>query len=286
MTVPRTDFERERQWWDAKALNEERDLADESINRALRWREIDRHLDGVRTILDIGAATGAFSIPLARRGFHITHLDFSPEMLAIARQNARGIPNIDFREENSCDLSCFPDRHFDLVLNLDGAISFAGSQAFAAIRETCRVARNTVILTVAHQAQMAASWVSSSLIKTGQLSPAVDAMMSRGEWHQKQFPSNTVLAEGVTQNYLGSLKAFLPGELRGILERGGMQVLRCGGLGSLAGLCDPEALGRIADEGAARESFLTMCERFDREILPDGPGTRQRAGLMAVALHL
>ena len=33
-----TDFDRERQWWDAKAHREENDRADEGINRALRWR--------------------------------------------------------------------------------------------------------------------------------------------------------------------------------------------------------------------------------------------------------
>jgi hypothetical protein len=31
------DFQRERAWWDAKAPDEEQDLADESVNRALRW---------------------------------------------------------------------------------------------------------------------------------------------------------------------------------------------------------------------------------------------------------
>ena len=30
------DFQRERQWWDAKAPKEEQDLADEAVNRALR----------------------------------------------------------------------------------------------------------------------------------------------------------------------------------------------------------------------------------------------------------
>ena len=29
--------------------------------------------------------------------------------------------------------------------------------------------------------------------------------------------------------------------------------------------------------------FLDLCERFDHEISPDGPGTRQRVGLLAVA---
>jgi len=78
----KVDFDRERAWWDAKAPEEEQDLADEAINRALRWREIELHLAAVRTVLDIGAGTGAFSIPLARRGFAATHVDFSPAMLA------------------------------------------------------------------------------------------------------------------------------------------------------------------------------------------------------------
>jgi len=66
------DFNRERAWWEAKAPEEEQDLGDEAVNRALRWREIERHLAGVHTVLDVGAGTGAFSIPLAQRGFAVT----------------------------------------------------------------------------------------------------------------------------------------------------------------------------------------------------------------------
>lgn len=286
MSFPETDFNRERQWWDAKAPKEERDLADESIKRALRWREIDRHLQGVRTILDIGGATGAFSIPLAKRGFHLIHLDLSPEMLAIAREKAQGVANIEFVEGNTSDLSRFSDRSFDLVLNQDGAISFSGSKALRAIQETCRVSKSKVILTVSHQAQMIATWVGSSVTRTGQLVPAVEAMISRGEWHQQQFPGNEILAEGLTQNYLGPLKAFLRAELRRILESEGMRILRCGGIGSLAGMCDQALLQRVVNDAVLMDSFLSVCERFDIEILPDGPGTRQRAGLLAVAQHL
>jgi SAM-dependent methyltransferase len=283
MNLPEIDFDRERQWWDAKAPKEESDSADESINRALRWREIERHLEGAKTILDIGGATGAFSIPLAKRRFHVTHLDLSPEMLGIAREKGRDVPGIEFLEGNASDLKQFSDRSFDLVLNMDGAISFSGSKATRAIQETCRVARAKVILTVSHRAQMAAAWVGGSLLKTGQLGPAVHAMIERGEWHQDQYPGSEALTEGLTQNYLGALQAFLPGELTTILENEGMRVLRCSGLGSLAGLCAPEALARILKDGTLLESFLTICERFDREILPCGPGTRQRAGLIAVA---
>ena len=101
--------------------------------------------------------------------------------------------------------------------------------------------------------------------------------------HQDQFPDNRVLAQGLTQNYFGAFKAFLPAELTKILEDAGMHVLRCGGLGSLAGLCTPEALPAILNDTSVLETFLTICEEFDKEILPDGPGTRLRAGLIAVA---
>jgi SAM-dependent methyltransferase len=223
---------------------------------------------------------------LAKRGFQVMHLDLSPVMLAIAREKARDVPNIEFVEGNASDLAQFSSRSFDLVLNMDGVISFSGSKAIMAIQETCRVARRKVILTVSHQAQMAAAWVGRSLARTGRISPAARAMMERGEWHQDQFPDNEVLTAGLTQNYMGALKAFLPGELTGTLEGTGMQVLRCGGLGSLAGLCDRESMSGVSKDGALLESFLDICERFDREILPCGPGTRLRAGLIAVARRI
>jgi len=227
MKLPETDFDRERQWWDSKAAKEETDSADETINRALRWREIERHLDGVKSILDVGGATGAFSIPLAKRGFQVVHLDLSPEMLSIAREKAGGVPNIEFAEGKASDLSQFSDRAFDLVLNMDGAISFSGTKAFPAIQETCRVAAKMVIVTVSHRAQMAASWVSGSLARTGRIAP--------------------------------------------------------GGLGSLASLCDREMVAGVSKDGDLLHAFLDACERFDAEILPCGPGTRLRAGLIAVA---
>jgi SAM-dependent methyltransferase len=283
MSVPDTDFDRERQWWDAKALKEETDSADEIINRALRWREIELRLDGVRTILDVGAATGVFSVPLAQRGFRVVHLDLSPEMLSLARKKAGGLPNIEFVEGNAADLTRFSDRAFDLVLNMDGAISFSGSKAIQAIHETCRVAKDIVIMTVSHQALLTASWVGASLARTGRLASAVHAMMCHGEWHQDQFPDNEYLTVGLTQNYMGALKAFLPCEIAGLLEGEGMEVLRCGGLGSLAALCDRETTTAVARDSALLDSFLDVCEQFDSKVLPGGPGSRQRAGLIAVA---
>lgn len=279
----KVNFEQERAWWNAKAATEETDMADEAINRALRWREIKRHLEGVSTILDIGGATGAFSIPLARRGFSVTHLDFSPSMLDLASQKASDLPNLTFVEGNATDLSMFSDSAFDLVLNMDGAISFCGSQAGQAIRESCRVAGGKLIVTVSHRARLAGVWAESCLMVAGELLPAAYAMLEDGFWHQEQFPENEQLTKGLTQDYLGTIQAFLPDELKDHLARCGMMVLRCGGIGSLASFMHPDALARVSGDESLFETFLDLCEEFDLHVLPDGPGSRQRAGLIAVA---
>jgi len=277
------DFDREREWWDAKAWKEEKLTGDEPVNKALCRREINRHLEEVRTILDVGGGTGAFSIPLAEAGYAVTHVDYSPAMLERAREKAHGVKSIQFIEGNAADLSAFHKGTFDLVLNLDGAVSFSGSEAERVIRESCRVAKKKVILTVTNRVNMIPAWTEASLTVAKDLLPMVASMAERGEWHQEEFPENAVLAKGLTQDYLGAMKAFLPGELKDILEGEGMNVLRCGGLGSLARFCPEQALRNALDDEELFEKFLDLCEWYDRNILPGGPGTRLRAGLIAVA---
>lgn len=277
------DFKREREWWNSKADREETDLADEAVNRALRWRELERHLDGVRTVLDVGGGTGAFSIPLARRGYQVTHVDFAPNMIAAARHKAAALDNISFVEANAVDLSQFQDQAFDLVLNMDGAISFCGAEAAHALAETCRVARRTVIVAVTHRANLVPVIVAECLLKHGYWMDALDAWWERGHWHFDEYPDNPALAGAA---YMGTLYGFMPAELRARLTAHGLEVVRCGGLGTLAQMVGLEAVQQAQADSALWAQFIDRCERFDRELLPNGPGTRQRAGLIGVARRL
>jgi SAM-dependent methyltransferase len=272
------DFQRETAWWDSKADSEEIDLGDERINRLLRWRLLERHLEGIRTILDIGAGTGSFSIPLAQRGYHVTHVDFSENMIEVARGKAGGMSNLEFVVANAADLSRFADRSFDLVLNMDGAISFCGSQADRAIAECCRLTGARLVITVSNRGWMIPVWLADSVRLLGQIAPADIEMFETGFWHQDQYPTNYQLVP----DYLGALKAYLPSELEQRLEANGMKILVLRGLGSLANLCE-DVVPQILDDPALLEEFLDLCERFDRDIMPGGPGTCQRAGLLAVA---
>lgn len=286
LPIPNVDFLRECAWWDAKASREEMDMGDEEVNRSLRWREIERWLNGVCTILDVGAGTGAFSIPLARRGFQVTHLDLSPRMLELAKAKSLGLANLKFVEGNAADLTAFGDQAFDLVLNTDGAVSFCGTLAERAVLESARVAAKTLIISTSSHSSMIATWVRASLDSHGLLIPAVYEMFDRGLWHQDQYGENPFTAAGCTQAYFGAFKAFAAGEIRRLLESTGMRIHRCGGIGSLSYLCGQDTARKARQDETTWKSFLDICERFDVEVMPEGPGTYQRAGLIAVATRL
>lgn len=275
----KTDFAREQIWWEGKAGREELDLADEPINRALRWREIDRCLKGVKTIAEVGAATGVFSIPLAKRGYKVTHIDFSASAIALAQKKAKGLKNIKFIKANAVDLHMFRDKEFDLVLNMDGAVSFCGLEAPKSIKESCRICRKVLLITAANKGAIVPIWVNETLPKFKKIVPALKTMLKDGFWHYDQHAHN----KKTTPGYFGTLQCFLPGELSALIRSNGLEVAACHGLGSLANLCGKDTVDFVKQNKRVMEKFLDLCEEFDRNVMPGGPGTRQRAGLIAVA---
>lgn len=273
-------------WWDKLANKEEVDIDDELINRQLRWREIERNLSGVETILDIGAATGAFSIPLAQEGYKVTHLDLSDKMIEVAKEKAEGLDNITFIRADAKDLSMFEDNQFDLVLNLDGAVSFSGKNAGKIIAESCRVSRKRLLLSASNKGCMAATWLNYSMNLFNNITPAVHEMIDNGYWEKSQFETNKKIYESYFN--IESFKAYTPIELKSELEKNNMKVLFSRSLGSLTHLYllhlyrqNPYALQ--SQNLKASEDFVDLCEKFDKEIMPDGPGSFRRAGVIALA---
>ncbi len=277
------------EFWDEMSTKEEVDKDDEYINRQLRWREIERNLEGVHTILDIGAATGAFSIPLAKMGYDVTHFDISNKMIDVAKNKAKGLDNITFIQGNAKDLSMFADRHFDLVLNLDGAISFSGIDADIVISESCRVSKNKLLVSVSNKGCMVATWLNFSINQHKSITPAVYEMMKNGYWNLDQFDTNKAIAE----NYfpIESFKAYTPQELKRTLEENKMKVQFSRSIGSLSHLYLLHLYRQKPNEAKSSnidnsEQFIDLCEKFDIEIMPNGPGSFRRAGVIALAEKL
>lgn len=89
--------------------------------------------------LDVCCGTGDVALALARTGAQVTGLDFSPEMLAVARRRARALPApVDFVQGDALALP-FADATFDAVTLSYGLRNLAD---FAAgLAEMARVLR-------------------------------------------------------------------------------------------------------------------------------------------------
>jgi 2-polyprenyl-3-methyl-5-hydroxy-6-metoxy-1,4-benzoquinol methylase len=53
----------------------------------LTWRYLDHYLPPQGTILEVGAATGRYTVELARRGYRVTAVDLSTALLEKCQQN-------------------------------------------------------------------------------------------------------------------------------------------------------------------------------------------------------
>ena len=271
-------------FWAEMSRSEDMGRNDEKINRHLRFLAVRENLAGVRKILDVGAGTGAFSIPLARLGYEVVHLDISDEMLEIAKNRAVDIPNITFMKKDAADLDAFSENEFDLVLCFDGAISFSGKKAKNVISEICRVGRK-VMVSVSSKSCMVATWLNYSLSKQGRVHPAVIDMMKTGYFNKMDYHD----ADNLTA--IQELQTYDAGGLRDILERFGMRVLECRSIGSLTHLyllhlyrqypykIVHEKINALGDD----EYFLAACDYFDKYVMPEGMGSFERAGIFAVA---
>ncbi|MBQ1188434.1 MAG: methyltransferase domain-containing protein [Peptococcaceae bacterium] len=51
-------------------------------------RMLKKHGCPGKRLLDLGCGTGSISIPLAQKGYQVTGVDLSEEMLAVAREKA------------------------------------------------------------------------------------------------------------------------------------------------------------------------------------------------------
>ena len=95
-------------------------------------------------ILEIGAATGAYSISLAKMGYNVTAVELVERNLQVMKQRAEGIENITCLQGDALDLSRFEDNSFDIVLNLGPMYHlFNKEDQMKAIAETLRVCKTS-----------------------------------------------------------------------------------------------------------------------------------------------
>ena len=75
-------------------------------------------------VLDLGCGDGTTAIPAAQRGAEVLGVDIARNLVAAgnSRAQALGLSNIRFQEGDACDLQGIPDRSFDLLVSIFGAM--------------------------------------------------------------------------------------------------------------------------------------------------------------------
>ncbi|MEW5872287.1 MAG: class I SAM-dependent methyltransferase [Chloroflexota bacterium] len=85
----------------------------------LTWRYLNRYLPRCGSILEIGAATGRYTLELARRGYTLTAVDLSAALLEQCRQRiaSAGLEKqVRFVVADARDLGQVTERGFDAIL--------------------------------------------------------------------------------------------------------------------------------------------------------------------------
>ena len=133
-------------------------------------------------ILEVGAGTGRYSVPLAKEGFHVTAVELVEHNLAILRRKSDGIKTLNALQGNALDLSRFPDGIFDMTLLLGPMYHlFTFEDKQKALSEALRVTRPGGFILVAYC--MNEPTVICYGFHKGNVSALLENGMLTDEWH-------------------------------------------------------------------------------------------------------
>lgn len=98
-------------------------------------------------ILELGAGTGAYSISLAKKGYHVDAVEISEHNLELLEVNGEGLKNLTIRQGDAVELGMYADELFDVTLSLGPMFHiFNEKDMKSAIREAVRVTKKGGII--------------------------------------------------------------------------------------------------------------------------------------------
>ncbi len=135
-----------------------------------------------KRILEVGAATGRYSVPLAKEGFDVTAVELIEHNLDLLRQKLDGSETITTAQGNALDLSRFSDETFDLTLLLGPMYHlFTFEDKQKALSEAVRVTKRGGYILVSYC--MNEPTVIQYVFLKGQLRETLDRGMLTENWH-------------------------------------------------------------------------------------------------------
>lgn len=261
---------------------------DDIVQKSHIERELLSGLDGIKTVFDGGAGCGRFSILLAKCGCEVTHFDISQPMIDKAKELAERegvLDRITFVKGALEDLGQFGDQAFDLVVSFDAPISYTYPRQEQVIGELVRICRKRIMLSVSSRLGYL-PYLSNPIQKNqfildencddpfvqwciSSKSEAVEAFRFEKANAEKLWADGLMGGdEEIAEYEQGGAPwcityTFMPDELKGILERLGVENVQLAGPGAYARTIPNELLVKIMKDPVQRADFLDFSYRFD-----------------------
>ena len=144
-----------------------------------------------KRILEIGAGTGRYSLPLSKEGYDVTAVELVEHNLEILRQKLDGSETITALHGNALDLSRFSDGSFDMTLLLGPMYHlFTFEDKKKALSEAVRVTKPGGYILAAYC--MNEPTVIQYVFQKGHLRELLEREMLTADWHCVSEPKEVV----------------------------------------------------------------------------------------------
>ncbi len=105
-------------------------------------RYIDKYLEPGMKVLEVGAATGRYSLYYAAKGYRVEAVELVEHNITCFKNKITEDMQVNIRQGNACDLSHYEDNQFDMTLVLGPLYHlYNGEDKKKAIAEACRVTK-------------------------------------------------------------------------------------------------------------------------------------------------
>ncbi|MBI1258555.1 MAG: methyltransferase domain-containing protein [Chloroflexi bacterium] len=229
-------------------------LARHQLEYDLTWRYLDRYLPAQGSILEVGAATGRYTLELARRGYAVTAVDLSPALLAQASKRIDGAgltKQVRFVAADARDLQAVNQKDFDAVL-LMGPLYHLVVEAD----------RQAALKAVFERLRTGGVLCSAFISRLGLLG---DLMKNDPGWIEDQAEVRAIIGQGQRHDARrGGFRGYFADvtEIAPLHEALGLETLALAGVEPAIG-ADDESYNRL--EGQQRELWLDLLYKVSTE---------------------
>lgn len=242
-------------YYNSDPLREHSRLGRHQLEYELTWRYLDQYLPSQGSILEIGAATGKYTLELAKRGYMITAVDMSAKLL---EENKKSIADaglkkhVQFIEADARNLSTVTRHNFDVVL-LMGPLYHLVEEAD----------RQTVLQQAIERLRIGGVIFSAFISRFGLMG---DLIKNMPEWIEDQKEVRSILEYGKDPDHYpeGGFRGYFSrvSEIPPLHEEMGFETIILAGV-EPAISADDESYNRLA--GRQRQLWLDLFHEISTE---------------------